>query len=82
MSIKKQVMKAVYAKIAEAQQACDAEVANLVVERKGSTARARQALSDAFRTFFGELARIKQSFQNRKAEVEARHVNSVLSKIL
>lgn len=82
MSIRRQVLRAIEAKIAEAQEACDCEVRNLEAERKGSIARTREALNQAIRTFFVELGRIKTSFRNRKEEIEARHVNSILSKVL
>lgn len=75
MSIKREVLKAVNKKIAQAQRECDSEIAGLRAEKSSGLKR-------AWETLFSEVARIRKMFVIRKAEVEARHVNSILSKII
>lgn len=75
MNIRKAVLKAIDEKIKSAQINCDIEVNLLRKEKKDSIGRAWAIL-------WTEIGRIRASFVNRKAEVEARHVNSILAKVL
>lgn len=75
MSIKKAVIKAIDKKLKEAQALCDSEVKSLRDEKSYS-------ISKAISTVFEEIGRIRASYSIRKAEVEARHINNILSKII
>lgn len=75
MNIRKAVLKAINEKVKTAQVNCDVEVELLRQDRKESTTK-------VWRNLWIELGRIGAMFKTRKAEIEARHVNSILSKVL
>lgn len=75
MSIKRQVMQVIEARIKEAQVACDLEV-KILKENKWEN------INRSLNELCARIKAIVENYRSDKAEVEARHVNSILSKVL